>query len=206
MGGLLGREFESPHLQKGIAMPRQTDVRVQKTKERLKSTLLTLLKEKGIDRISISEICRASGINRNTFYQHYSDIRDLLSEVEGEFMESLFSFLTINGDSIKSVRDIMTLLLETIKQNQDMCLLLFSDNGDKNFLRNILMFALPSAVDNWVKELGMNEKDATVLYYYVMGGAVNVIELWMKDKLSATLDEVADKLNSLVMGSQKALA
>ena len=39
-----------------------------------------------------------------------------------------------------------------------------------------------------------------------MGGAVNVIELWMKDKLSATLDEVADKLNSLVMGSQKALA
>ena len=112
----------------------------------------------------------------------------------------------ISGDSIKSVRDIMTLLLETIKQNQDMCLLLFSDNGDKNFLRNILMFALPSAVDNWVKELGMNEKDATVLYYYVMGGAVNVIELWMKDKLSATLDEVADKLNSLVMGSQKALA
>ena len=205
MGGLLGREIESPHLQRGFMAPK-VDIRVQKTKERLKSTLLTLLKEKGIDRISISEICRASGINRNTFYQHYSDIRDLLSEVEGEFMESLFSFLTINGDSIKSVRDIMTLLLETIKQNQDMCLLLFSDNGDKNFLRNILMFALPSAVDNWVKELGMNEKDATVLYYYVMGGAVNVIELWMKDKLSATLDEVADKLNSLVMGSQKALA
>ena len=166
MGGLLGREFESPHLQRGFMAPK-VDIRVQKTKERLKSTLLTLLKEKGIDRISISEICRASGINRNTFYQHYSDIRDLLSEVEGEFMESLFSFLTINGDSIKSVRDIMTLLLETIKQNQDMCLLLFSDNGDKNFLRNILMFALPSAVDNWVKELGMNEKDATVLYYYV---------------------------------------
>ena len=67
------------------------------------------------------------------------------------------------------------------------------------------MFALPSAVENWVKELGMNEKDATVLYYYVMGGAVNVIEIWMKDKLSASLDEVADKLNSLILSSQNAL-
>ena len=150
-------------------------------------------------------MCRKSGINRNTFYQHYRDIRDLLSEVEGEFMESLFSVFTINGDSIKSVRDLMLVLLETIKQNQDMCLLLFSENGDKNFLRNILMFALPSAVENWVKELGMNEKDATVLYYYGMGGAVNVIEIWMKDKLSASLDEVADKLNSLILSSQNAL-
>ncbi len=204
MGGLLGREFESPHLQRGIMAPKM-DIRVQKTKERLKSTLLALLQEKSIDRISISEMCRKSGINRNTFYQHYRDIRDLLSEVEGEFMESLFSVFTINGDSIKSVRDLMLVLLETIKQNQDMCLLLFSENGDKNFLRNILMFALPSAVENWVKELGMNEKDATVLYYYVMGGAVNVIEIWMKDKLSASLDEVADKLNSLILSSQNAL-
>ena len=203
MGGLLGREFESPHLQRGIMAPKM-DIRVQKTKERLKSTLLALLQEKSIDRISISEMCRKSGINRNTFYQHYRDIRDLLSEVEGEFMESLFSVFTINGDSIKSVRDLMLVLLETIKQNQDMCLLLFSDNGDKNFLRNILMFALPSAVENWVNELGMDKDDATVLYYYIMGGAVNVIELWMKEKLSSSLDDVADKLNALIIKSQDA--
>ena len=204
MGGLLGREFESPHLQKEGIMAPKVDIRVQKTKERLKSTLLSLLQEKNIDSISISEICRKSGINRNTFYQHYKDIRDLLSEIEGEFMESLFSFLKISSESIKSVRDLMVVLLETIKQNQDMCLLLFSDNGDKNFLRNILMFALPSAVENWVNELGMDKDDATVLYYYIMGGAVNVIELWMKEKLSSSLDDVADKLNALIIKSQDA--
>ena len=185
-------------------MAPKIDIRVKKTKERLKSTLLSLMHSKSIDRISISEICRESGINRNTFYQHYTDIRDLLGEIEGEFMESLFSAVTISGDSIRSVKDIMLLLLETIKQHQDICLLLFSDNGDKNFLRNILMFALPSAVENWVKELGMNEDEATVLYLYIMGGAVNVIEAWMKEEVQAPLDEVADKLNSLIMKSQSA--
>ena len=187
-------------------MAPKVDIRVQKTKERLKRSLLSMLKEKNIDRISISEICRLSGINRNTFYQHYKDIRDLLAEIEGDFMETIFSTINISGESIKSVRDFMLVLLERIKETQDLCLLLFSDNGDKNFLRNILIFALPTAVENWASELGMNTKDATVLYFYVMGGAVNVIEAWMKESLSATLDEVADKLNALILGSQSALA
>ena len=82
-----------------MATPR-VDIRVQKTKERLKEALLSLMKSKKIDRITISEICRVSGINRNTFYQHYSDIRDLLSEVEGDFMTSLFSSVRISGESI----------------------------------------------------------------------------------------------------------
>ena len=119
-------------------------------------------------------------------------------------MESLFSALSISQESISSVKDIMTVLLETIRRNEEICLLLFSDNGDKNFLRNILMFALPSAVENWVRELGIRKEDATLLYYYVMGGAVNVIEAWMKDSFSAPLDDVAEKLNALILGSQEA--
>ncbi len=185
-------------------MAPKVDIRVVRTKERLKSTLLSLMQEKSIDRITISETCRLSGINRNTFYQHYKDIRDLLSEIESSFMESLFSALSISQESISSVKDIMTVLLETIRRNEEICLLLFSDNGDKNFLRNILMFALPSAVENWVRELGIRKEDATLLYYYVMGGAVNVIEAWMKDSFSAPLDDVAEKLNALILGSQEA--
>ena len=204
MGGLLGREFESPHLQRGNMAPK-VDIRIQKTKERLKGSLLSLLNEKSIDHISISEICRLSGINRNTFYQHYKDIRDLLSEIEGDFMETIFSTIEISGSSIQSVKDFLRVLLERIRANQDLCLLLFSDNGDKNFFRNILMYALPSAVENWTKELGMNPDDATVLYLYVMGGAVNVIEAWMKDNINATLDDVAEKLNAMILGSQSGI-
>ncbi len=187
-------------------MAPKIDIRVQKTKERLKSALLSLMHEKSIERISISEICRKSGINRNTFYQHYKDIKDLLDEVEKGFMVSVFSAVSISGESVRSVKEIMTVLLETIKDNEEICMLLFSDNGDKDFLRNILMYALPSAVENWVNELGMEEADATALYYFVMGGTVNIIEAWMKDSFSATLDETAEKLNKLILSCQAAFA
>ena len=187
-------------------MAPKVDIRIQKTKERLKAALLSLLEVKSIDRITISEICRVSGINRNTFYQHYTDIRDLLSEIEGELMEAVFSSISISDKTVTSVREIMQLLLENIKKHQATCLLLLSDNGDKNFLRNILMFALPSAVENWVRTLGIAKEDATILYYFVMGGAVNVIEAWIKDSFSSSLDEIAGKLNAMIIRSQEAIS
>ena len=67
------------------------------------------------------------------------------------------------------------------------------------------MFALPSAVENWVKELGMDKESAVILYYYVVGGAVNVIEAWMKNQFEAEIDDVAEKLNAVILNSQSAL-
>ena len=67
-------------------MPRQTDVRVQKTKERLSASLLSLLKEKSIEKVSICEICNRAGVNRNTFYSHYLSVKELLEEIEAQFL------------------------------------------------------------------------------------------------------------------------
>ena len=206
MGGLSGREFESPHLQKGIAMPRQTDVRVQKTKERLYASLLSLLKEKSIEKVSICEICNRAGVNRNTFYSHYSDIKELLAEIEGGFMEEIISSIAISKNTVESVEDLFLLILDIVESNQDMCTLLFSDNGDKNFLHNILMFAMPSAIQNWMAELGISEDDATLLYYFVMGGAVHTLEAYVKKGISLSKKDLASKLNDMVMKAQEALS
>ena len=179
MGGLSGREFESPHLQKGIAMPRQTDVRVQKTKERLSASLLSLLKEKSIEKVSICEICSRAGVNRNTFYSHYSDIKELLAEIEGGFMEEIISSIAISKNTVESVEDLFLLILDIVESNQDMCTLLFSDNGDKNFLH---------------------------LYYFVMGGAVHTLEAYVKKGISLSKKDLASKLNDMVMKAQEALS
>ncbi len=185
-------------------MAKTTDIRVQKTKERLKTALLSILREKSVDRISISEICSAANVNRNTFYAHYTSIEDLQDEIEGNFMSELMSILQISGEMIHSVKDFMVVLLKVLRSNEDMCTLLLSDHGDKSFLRNILHFALPKAVDNWISELGMGEQDAKLLFYFIMGGAVNVLEVWLKDGAKDDIDELAGKLNALILNSQAA--
>ncbi|MFP5115523.1 TetR/AcrR family transcriptional regulator [Bacillaceae bacterium C204] len=67
----------------------QTDLRIVKTKEALHNALLELLKEKSLEIISISEICRKARVNRGTFYLHYAQIEDLFEEYFKEITADL---------------------------------------------------------------------------------------------------------------------
>lgn len=182
------------------------DIRIVRTKERLKSALLELLKEKRLDDISISEICAKASVNRNTFYSHYQSLKDLQSEIEGQFMETIISRIHVSSDTIDSVSDILRQLLECVAANAELCSLLFSENGDKGYLKNILFFALPSAVNNWSEELHISIEDATLLYYYVIGGSINVIELWIENGFKESPQDLSEKLNGLILHGQSAFS
>ena len=44
----------------------------------LKQSLLKLLKEKPVNKITVKEVCELAQLNRATFYAHYSDCFALL--------------------------------------------------------------------------------------------------------------------------------
>jgi AcrR family transcriptional regulator len=56
---------------------KKTDLRVIKTKRAIYQALIELLRKKGINKITVSELAGKAEINKGTFYLHYSDIRDL---------------------------------------------------------------------------------------------------------------------------------
>lgn len=47
---------------------------------RMNEALISLLQKKELEYISIKEICEVAQVNRSTFYLHYENIYDLLSE------------------------------------------------------------------------------------------------------------------------------
>lgn len=49
------------------------------TKSALASSLIRLLEERPLDKITVKEITAECGVTRNTFYYHFRDIYDLLS-------------------------------------------------------------------------------------------------------------------------------
>ena len=72
----------------------KTDRRVLYTKMFLKESLLELMKEKPVDKITPTELCRKADINRNTFYAHYYSTRDVLEEIETEFSTQIIESLS----------------------------------------------------------------------------------------------------------------
>ncbi len=64
---------------------------------KIESAFMDLLQEKNLERISVTEICEKTGLNRSTFYANYIDIYDLADRI-GKNLESEFSntFKTIS--------------------------------------------------------------------------------------------------------------
>lgn len=67
------------------------DLRVKKTKQALNSAFAELIKQKPFEDISINELCNKAGVRRATFYKHFKDKYDFVTEYIG--------FLRITYDS-----------------------------------------------------------------------------------------------------------
>jgi len=55
-----------------------TDRRVRRTKELLRSALLSLILEKGYDKVTVQDLLDRADVGRSTFYAHYRDKDELL--------------------------------------------------------------------------------------------------------------------------------
>ena len=63
-------------------MNTKNNQRFQDMDERIVAEFMALLEERGLDKISVSEICRRCEINRASFYLHYADIPTLMDAID----------------------------------------------------------------------------------------------------------------------------
>jgi len=156
----------------------KTDGRVRYTKRVVKDSLLQLLKEKPIQKVTVREICELAEINRATFYTHYRDAYDLLEQIENELFEDISSTVLAKQDEIDSLTQEIFVLIE---KNIDLCKVLFSENGDKMFLRRIMDISRKKSISNWHKQYPQATRmELEFLYTFVSSGSTAVIEHWVR--------------------------
>lgn len=70
-------------------MAQKENQRIALTKKLLQEGLLRLLETKHLEKISVTELCKESGINRATFYNHYYSPQELLTDIETRMTQQL---------------------------------------------------------------------------------------------------------------------
>ncbi len=70
-----------------------TPTRNTKTETKIREALTELLPNKGLAGITVSDICRTAGINRGTFYSHYTDKFDLMAKQVDRLAQDLSNIL-----------------------------------------------------------------------------------------------------------------
>ncbi len=72
-----------------------------RSRDLLKSALLSMLKDMDLDEITVSALAQKAGVNRGTFYAHYKNISEVLESIQSDVARQLaLLFRHLNADSI----------------------------------------------------------------------------------------------------------
>lgn len=71
----------SVDFRKGVSMTASGETKILHTKERIRNSLIQMLGNITIEKITIKELCMTAGINRTTFYKYYGSQYDVLNEI-----------------------------------------------------------------------------------------------------------------------------
>ena len=85
--------------------------RVRLTKRLLKEALISLMQTTPFDRITVKKLCEEAGINRTTFYLHYTDTNKLLTEIEDDLIGFAISIVNDHVIGNPSSAEIFSLFL-----------------------------------------------------------------------------------------------
>lgn len=176
---------------------KKSDARVRYTKRVLKDTLLTLLRKKPINRITVKEVCELAELNRATFYTHYSDCFALMEDIEQELIDAF-------GESLQYVNSFdVTALIEAIyimvEQHEEACrVLVFSDAGT-SVLSRMIDLARDSSIRYWRQHLShASEIELEMLYTHLSNGLMNIV-VGGYDKYPR--EEIVQFVNRIVRGT-----
>lgn len=86
------------------------DLRIRKTLTGIRTAYLELAREKGIDNISVKELCDRAMINKATFYAHYEGIYALNKEIEDEAIEELLASNSLRPSASADPEELLKLI------------------------------------------------------------------------------------------------
>ena len=181
-------------------MQDKTSKRVRRTREQLKAAITELLKNQPFDRITVKGICDKAGVNRSTFYVHYSCPRDLIDEMEKDILDHLP--VVSRGDDADDIIASLTLLLEYIKKNSAVVDVLMNDGVDSSFGELLLR----SVMDKYEGFMHFENGDAYVQsYIFCITGAIGLVRSWISGNFQYPADELSAAIIRMafrVMGSE----
>ncbi len=82
-------------------MNTKNNKRRQQTRERIEGVLMILLQEQELSQITVSDVCKRSGINRSTFYANYDDIYALANTIARQLEQEVDALY--EGDLVNQV-------------------------------------------------------------------------------------------------------
>ena len=161
--------------------------RIQSTEEKIQKALFSLLRIRRYDEIAIKELCYEAGINRSSFYAHYTDINDLMLKTEQNLskeMAKIFNPQTVWNE------EVFVKMFEFLLANKDFYNAYLQTNAQtfmeaNDFKQYLVMVNRQHIADKF--------KDSEKVYHmaFFAGGLKAISKAWLMNGCKQTPAEMA---------------
>lgn len=166
------------------------DRRIKRTKNVLVKSLAELMKKESVGKITVKQLTELASVNRGTFYIHYNNIYELLSEVEQELLQGVEEILNRYPDEsdFKKVRkQFLTDIFGYLREHADIVSVLISANGDLAFVNT-----LERTIWEHCKRMDK------FFFTFVFDGCFGIFRQWIDSGQKQTPEELAGMVLSMI--------
>lgn len=179
------------------------DQRTRLTKGLIRRAFTSLLEEKPIQRVAVTELCQRAGINRSTFYAHYDDVYDLRRQIEddilGEFQKA-FSPLLGDGEAALSPLETTTWFYRFLRENADVYPIALGENGDKDFVLRLLSLGREGCLRGYSRQFpGATPRQLEYFYAFASNGHIGLLRQWMEEGMVTPAEEMARMAENIML-------
>jgi AcrR family transcriptional regulator len=160
---------------------RGVDPRIARTRRSLQEALFELARERGLDEISVADIAERAGVNRSSFYQHYSDKDTLLADAIDAVVEEAGTSIPVPHEISAQPPAILVEYLRHVEENAAVYSRIFGDHGSpaavarlRDRIQRIVIDAVASSHADTFGDI-----PADVLAAGLSGSVLGVLEMWL---------------------------
>ena len=166
------------------------------TKHALEDSLKVLLLRKPFNKITISDLTKECGINRMTFYYHFSDIHHLLSWIILDEVHQLLLDADIYPEGF--IR-----LLYKMKEDQVYIMNVFHSLHQEEFqsyLSPMIQGLLKSKIEEEADNMMIKESDKEFIARFYSYCIVGLLLDWSNDDMREDPERLFDKMDEIMHG------
>jgi probable dihydroxyacetone kinase regulator len=173
------------------------------TKRAMADSLKTLMKKKGLERITVSDIVKGCGLNRQTFYYHFKDKYDLVNWIYYSEIITTLSPISDGADWSAAIMKALNIM------RKDKAFYAGSLNLDgQSILRDYLfretrdMLIKILEKPDFQKTMNLEPDDRILIAEFYTYGLVGMVIQWVKKGMSEAPNEIVEKLSRFIDDSE----
>ncbi|SHH48599.1 transcriptional regulator, TetR family [Anaerosphaera aminiphila DSM 21120] len=173
------------------------DLRVQKTKRALATSMFTLLEKNSFGKITVNDICTEAMVSRSAFYDHFNDKYDLVIFCVELMREKLFAE---TFEELDGIEHRISSVLKNIKENVKLFKNLLMEDVDSELIK-MMRNSFQEDIEKTIKRKNLKDEEllapVELISTFYAFGITSVIVDWVSSEMKYSIEDMAKYLHNL---------